>query len=379
MKRKLNKIAVLIAGMLIATLSVPAQDLTGIWRGYFVTESFEQYKFELQVKQNGDNLTGVTYSYLSTIFYGKATITGSFNKVGQNALVREIRTVELKMDKLSSACIMKLMFQYEKSGKEEFLEGTYTSKFEKDGVGARKGEDCGSGKVYLRKVVSSDFYVEPFLRKVNPRGPVYDNVAPVKKDSLTGRSNTVKLTTDKPKVNKPPVVNKPVVKTQTQVSKPKPVVKTPVISQPVNKPVVDSIKKISTPEVSKPMPKATVSSPAVLTTRENLLMKSLVVNNPEVTVKLFDNGEVDGDTISVYFDNKLVLSRKGLSEKPLVINLKMDGSDTDHELVMVAENLGRIPPNTSLMIVESGEQRFDVRITSTEQKNAVVRFRYQKN
>ena len=57
----------------------------------------------------------------------------------------------------------------------------------------------------------------------------------------------------------------------------------------------------------------------------------------------------------------------------------MDEDNADHELIMVAENLGRIPPNTSLMIVESGEQRFDVRITSTEQKNAVVRFKYQKS
>jgi hypothetical protein len=47
-------------------------------------------------------------------------------------------------------------------------------------------------------------------------------------------------------------------------------------------------------------------------------------------------------------------------------------------LVMVAENLGRIPPNTSLMIVQDGDKRYEVRITSTEQKNAMVRFRYQK-
>ena len=107
-------------------------------------------------------------------------------------------------------------------------------------------------------------------------------------------------------------------------------------------------------------------------------MKSLTVNSPEVTVKLYDNGEIDGDTISVYLDNKLVLSSKGLTTTPLVINFKIDENDTDHELTMVAENLGRIPPNTSLMVVEAGEQRFDVRITSTEQKNAVVRFRYQK-
>ena len=50
----------------------------------------------------------------------------------------------------------------------------------------------------------------------------------------------------------------------------------------------------------------------------------------------------------------------------------------DQELTMVAENLGRIPPNTSLMIVEAGDQRFQVRITSSEQNNAVVRFKYRK-
>jgi hypothetical protein len=45
---------------------------------------------------------------------------------------------------------------------------------------------------------------------------------------------------------------------------------------------------------------------------------------------------------------------------------------------MVAENMGRIPPNTSLMIVQDGDKRYQVSITSTEQKNAMVRFRYQK-
>jgi hypothetical protein len=57
----------------------------------------------------------------------------------------------------------------------------------------------------------------------------------------------------------------------------------------------------------------------------------------------------------------------------------MDEANPDHVLVMVAENLGRIPPNTSLMIVQDGEKRHQVSITSTEQKNAMVRFRYQKN
>ena len=48
-----------------------------------------------------------------------------------------------------------------------------------------------------------------------------------------------------------------------------------------------------------------------------------------------------------------------------------------HELVMVAENLGEIPPNTSLMIVNAEGNRYEIRITSTEQKNAVVQFRFE--
>jgi hypothetical protein len=45
---------------------------------------------------------------------------------------------------------------------------------------------------------------------------------------------------------------------------------------------------------------------------------------------------------------------------------------------MVAENLGEIPPNTSLMIVDTGKMQQEVRITSTEQKNAVVIFKYNR-
>jgi hypothetical protein len=46
---------------------------------------------------------------------------------------------------------------------------------------------------------------------------------------------------------------------------------------------------------------------------------------------------------------------------------------------MVAENLGEIPPNTSLMVVNAGSKQYEVRITSNEQKNAVVIFKYEKD
>jgi hypothetical protein len=271
----------------------------------------------------------------------------------------------------SSACIMKCTFEYSRSGREEFLEGTYTSKHEKDTWGASKGADCGGGKVFLRKVTTSDFYVEPFLRGKIKTVPVIVNT-PVKKDSAKTNPPIVKKpVTVKPGTTTNKVVNKPVVKPNS-----KPVITTKVPTS--QKPKIDSVTKIATPVVKNGLPKQVITTPNVLKARQNELVKTLIVRDADVIVKLYDNGEIDDDTISVYLDKKLVLSSQRLTASPLTVHLKMDADNSEHELVMVAENLGRIPPNTSLMIVESGEQRFDVRITSTEQKNAVVRFKYQK-
>ena len=246
---------------------------------------------------------------------------------------------------------MKCIFNYEKSGREEFLEGTFTSKFEKGGLLNKAGDNCGGGKVFLRKVTTSDFYIEPFLRGRIKTTPVIVNQPPVKKDTAKAK----------------PVIKKPVIK-QNNPPVTKPIIKT-------NPPVT---KRDTAQVIKEPSIRPVVPTPPVLKDRTNEVVKVFTVTSPEVTVKLFDNGEIDGDTISVYLNKKLVLSSQRLTASPLQVQFKIDNEDAEYELVMVAENLGRIPPNTSLMIVESGGQRFEARITSTEQKNAVVKFRFRK-
>ena len=168
MKQTIQRLCLFLILLAASSISLRAQNLTGIWRGYFITSNYDQYKFELQIKHSTGSISGVSYSYLNTSFYGKAVLTGSFNKATSDAVVREIKTVELRMDASSTACIMKCIFDYSTMGKEEFLEGTFTSVFEKSEKGRIRGDDCGGGKVYLRKVATSDFYVEPFLRKKEP-------------------------------------------------------------------------------------------------------------------------------------------------------------------------------------------------------------------
>lgn len=391
MKLNLHRLILLLTALFSFAVSpLHSQNLTGIWRGYFITESSDQYKFELQIEQKKNSISGVSYSYLTTVFYGKATLTGNFSANSQNALIQEIKTVEVRMGPGSSACIMKCSFQYVQSGKEQFLEGTFTSKFEKNTYGAKRGDNCGSGKVYLRKVQSSDFYIEPFLRKqladVSPDKP--DSVKsekkspPVVKKTTNPKNNTTtakKPPVTKPKINADTKNNNSTVKgTTPKTGNNKPVAKPKL--KPDNAPVTvidDSVSK-KKPQTTTILKKHELPTPDVMKSRENNLVRTILSDAKTVTLKIYDNGEIDDDTVSVYLDKKLVLSKQRLTTSPLVVNIKMDDDDAEHEIVMVADNLGRIPPNTSLMLVNAGDKRYEVRITSTEQKNAVVRFVYRK-
>lgn len=364
MKRMLYLLLVFTA---LGTMPARSQDLTGIWRGYFKTDLGVTYKLEIQIKQTSTGFKGVTYSYLTTVFYGKTILTGTFNKPDQSAMIKEIRTVELRMSPGSVSCIMKYLLDYSKSGKEEFLEGVYSSAYETDGYGGKKGDDCGGGIVRLRKVPTSDFYIEPFLRDdpvaSRPRTnvPPKVNTSPGKQTNLVPKSNSNTTA----KNNRQPTNTNPKPNNSTH--------------QPVTQIPVDTNEMVKAPAVieTKPPRPPMNAKPAIVRNRSGELMRTLTIKSPRVSVKIYDNGEIDDDTVSVYLNGRLILSNKKLTAAPLLLNFTLSDDDPDQELTLVAENLGRIPPNTSLMIVEAGDQRFDVRITSTEQKNAVVRFRYE--
>jgi hypothetical protein len=112
--------------------------------------------------------------------------------------------------------------------------------------------------------------------------------------------------------------------------------------------------------------------PNILLTRENPLIKQIETEQEEILVELYDNGQIDGDTVSVYHNNELMVSRAGLSQKPVSFRIKVDTLHPHHELIMIANNLGSIPPNTSLMVITAKSKRYEVFISSSEQKNAKI-------
>ena len=108
------------------------------------------------------------------------------------------------------------------------------------------------------------------------------------------------------------------------------------------------------------------------------MVREIYVDTGTVKLDFYDNGQVDGDTISVYVNNESVLSQKMLGVKPLSISVKIDLIKPEQEVIMVGENLGTIPPNTALMIITANDKRYQLYLTSDDKKNALVRFIYQK-
>lgn len=118
--------------------------------------------------------------------------------------------------------------------------------------------------------------------------------------------------------------------------------------------------------------------PPQLIEKKNELVKEIYVDTGDIRLDFYDNGQIDGDTISVYVNNSPVLSSKMLTAKPLTIHIRIDFNRTQQEVIMVGENLGTIPPNTALMMVNAGDKRYQLYLTSDEKKNSLVRFIYQK-
>jgi len=110
--------------------------------------------------------------------------------------------------------------------------------------------------------------------------------------------------------------------------------------------------------------------------REKTLVKTVILKSPAVKIQLYDNAEIDGDTVTVLINNKLLLYRQMLTDRPLTLHVNAFPG-TEYELVMYADNLGTIAPNTALMMVTAGAEKIEVFMSSSEQNSATVRFVYK--
>jgi hypothetical protein len=107
-------------------------------------------------------------------------------------------------------------------------------------------------------------------------------------------------------------------------------------------------------------------------------IQEIKVDTGIIKLDFYDNAEIDGDSITVMLDNRVLVSHQKLGLKPVSLEIKVDLEHPEQEVTMIADNLGSIPPNTAMLIITAAEKKYRLFMTSDKQRSAQVRFIYEK-
>ena len=108
-------------------------------------------------------------------------------------------------------------------------------------------------------------------------------------------------------------------------------------------------------------------------------IQSVNYSSDSLVISLYDNGEVDGDTVSVLMNGNVIMPMVGLSTNAVRKTIYTKDITDSIQIVMYAENLGSLPPNTGLLIVYDGKQRYEIRFSGDLKKNSAIVFRRKEN
>ena len=112
--------------------------------------------------------------------------------------------------------------------------------------------------------------------------------------------------------------------------------------------------------------------------RVTVIQQVVSIKSDSLQLSLYDNGEVDGDTVSVLLNGITILERQGLSTRAVKKTIYLPKDYDSLQIVMYAETLGSIPPNTGLLVIRDGQDTYEIRFSGDLQKNAGILLRRRK-
>jgi hypothetical protein len=110
--------------------------------------------------------------------------------------------------------------------------------------------------------------------------------------------------------------------------------------------------------------------------RTSTLIKTLETSADSIRLVLYDNGEIDGDTVTVFYNGAIIFNTVPLSVKPLEITLAVSKNNVVNTIELMANNLGSIPPNTALLLIFAGKERHELRVSSDYSTNAQINIKH---
>jgi hypothetical protein len=314
---------IILISLLISSLNTSAQTMGGSWYGkadVVLDGTFNNYLTELVIKQKGNKVEGI-FGYYFRNGYQSFYVKGTYDPQTRQVSIQDIPVVFYKANSIDGV--------------------TCNMSFE----GTLRISKVGS---FVRGAFSSDSkykYTCPELRVL------FSQDSLVQQDSVINNGMAKKLWQ--------PSVEDVIVVDETDG----PVIKNAVTSNGLSRP------NIVSPTLN------TKSLANRFKSRQTIVTNEIKVASDSVRISFYDNGDIDGDSISVFLNGNPVLEKQMISAKALTVYVKLDPTKEFNDLAMFAENLGRIPPNTALMVVYDGETPQEVFLTSNLSQNGSVRLR----
>ena len=307
--------------------------ITGVWKG-----KINKQKVEVKIIQNGDNLTGTSYYYESPTNYRRYSIKGYFDANTNEAVWWDDDLLEESTANAPGKVPLLSRADFNCPGDGTMMLDGKASKV--------NDENKRPGDVHLDKADNPnfadewDFVIENYITGANNPEVI---------DSIGGLSSRKKPVEEETATFKNPLGNgieaEPVLKTE----------------QPVKQNEITIIP-------AKPQ---TIEEKFV--TRKKVFATEIPVTGDSIELRFYDNAQIDGDSISLFLNDKLIFEHIRLTDKAYTIKLPVTALSSSNELTMVAENLGSIPPNTSYMVAMVEEKRYEARLESSEGSSAMIR------
>jgi len=396
----------MLFGFLLPVISM-GQDITGVWKGELYVDSTKRYyPFELTISQDNGKFTG--YSRISFEENGKQHVVFRDHsiKLKDDAYIIEDDSQLAKVSSISTPRdVKKTMVLSLISRDSTFqLNGTWSTNKTRRYLAAtgsvkmQKKKDFRSTEIFktldsisLTKKMS--FNKEPEkIPEPKEELPLLQPglLANVSKKESPRKKITITENVIRPNLSlRPRYIPFAIIRRELPpavVKQPEPVaavVKKPATTVPKEASI--PVAKIPAPVVEKPVVKKNVPLPertdaaTEVEKRSAGNIQSLFYKTDSLQLTLYDNGEIDGDTVSVLLNGKVIIAKKALDVKPNVFTIYFDRDTPDSQmLVMYAENLGSIPPNTGLLVVREGPAVYELRFSADLKTNASIVLRRRK-
>ncbi len=404
-----------LASLAQQDISLKDRDITGLWKGTLYNDSTRKYyRYEIGISEEKGKLSGFSHTFFldgDKEFYGvkkvkvkkmdgkliieDAGLIANNYPVAPAKGVRQLNILTLE----SKDSMMVLTGPFSTNRTKEYSSLTGFVKLE------RKDDFWQSALVpHLQELGKADELsfvqqekeqIKALIAKKDEQEKVETEMVKRKEDSDKKKEEPVKEEPVKPVIAmvEPSPGEAPDMFVPKAVEKPKPVEKaaTPekqkkqedkaTEKQVKNKSEKEKTTAVKTiPSTEKPAEKkeAVIPPAAEVLNRLTVLQQTVLFKSDSLEIALYDNGEVDGDIVSVLMNGKLIMEKEKLSTKAVKKMIYPEPGNDNIELLMYAENLGAIAPNTGLLVVHDGKSIYEVRFSGDLQKNASIILKRKK-